>query len=123
MQVFLEDEAEKYKGEAMILNLVDSLVDHVNSMELNSTNKDASESANSYEASKTVIIYLDHIRSRQTYVKTLTKWFQELGLIGILVHYKRLVLLMVSGNKDNIQVCFSCVLWNIKSYFVSLGLP
>lgn len=90
----------------MILSLVDWLVEHILELSAQSsslTSKTVSE-LTEIEERCTIVAQLDHIRSRTTYAKTLSQWFRELDLHGILVFYKKLIFLLVSGSRPGVQV-------------------
>lgn len=102
------------------MNLIEILIDKIDSMGSDSTCSDTLQGDTQSE-SEIIIIQLDHIRSRQIYVKTLTKWFRELDLIGVLLLYKKIVLLLVSGDKTDVQVCVY-LLHSVVSFDLSLVL-
>lgn len=52
----------------------------------------------------TVVAQLDHIRSKTIYLKILNQWFRELDLHGVLISYRKWIFLLVSGEKDSLQV-------------------
>lgn len=112
----LKEEAEKFKGEPMILTLVGCLSDSVTSLKPDSINEHTQPSATAIDKN-TIILKLDHIRNRQVYVKTLSKWFKELDLTGLLLMHKRVVLLIITGNKNELQVCYVVLTSMCHNYY------
>lgn len=97
----LKEEAFKLQGEVAILSLVEWLVEHI----IGNVKPEQPESSTTDVKDEfTIVSQLDHIRSRTIYVKTLSQWFRELSLHGVLVFYRKLIFLMVSGSKDGLQV-------------------
>lgn len=54
----------------------------------------------------TVVLLLDHIRSRKHYTKLLERWTQQLQLSGMLL-LGRSILVLLHGDKLKIKVHFS----------------
>jgi hypothetical protein len=53
---------------------------------------------------RTVLLHLDHMRNRVSYVKTLTCWAKELHVTGRLVFFDRLINIVFQGTDKNIKV-------------------
>lgn len=69
----------------------------------------ANESAASLETAaasecRTVLLHLDHMRNRASYVKTLVGWTKELNLVGRLVFYERLIVVLLQGVDRDLRV-------------------
>lgn len=57
------------------------------------------------EEKQTAVLLLDHIRSRNHYIKLLERWTQQLQLSGMLL-LGRSILVILHGDSLNIKVCF-----------------
>lgn len=65
----------------------------------------------------TVLLLLDHVRAKKQYIRTVTKWVQDLDLKGAFVFQKKLILLLLQGQIENIKVSnfsFFCVCQPLK---------
>ena len=51
----------------------------------------------------TYILQLDHIQDMSMYSKTLSQWFGDLNLLGVLLLYNRHIFLLVSGDKQDLR--------------------
>lgn len=102
----IAEESSKLRGEVAILPLVEWLVEYIRCYVETATERTESLSLIDDDVGDgyTVVVQLDHIRSRTIYVKTLSQWFRELDLHAALVFYRKWIFLMVSGSKDGIQV-------------------
>ena len=87
----------------MILSLVEWLVEHI-LMEATTTSLIETPTEKEESDECTIVMQLDHIRSRIIYVKTLNQWFRELDLRGVLIFYRRWIFLMVCGKRRSLQV-------------------
>ncbi|XP_032776471.2 RWD domain-containing protein 3 isoform X1 [Daphnia magna] len=103
LDTLIKEEAYKLQGQVTILSLVEWLVRYCNRYE-EKTIPTAESLAGDAEHEYTTIVHLHHIRSKIIYVKTLSQWFRELDLHGVLISYRRWIFLMVSGEKNNLQV-------------------
>ena len=52
----------------------------------------------------TCVLHIDHMRSRNKYCKTLEKWCSELDLGGRVIFSGKLILVILLGMKENINV-------------------
>lgn len=52
----------------------------------------------------TALLHLDHMRSRQSYVKLIKRWTVELGLSGRLLFYRKLILILLQGDEQAVRV-------------------
>lgn len=103
LDTLIKEEAYKLQGQVTILSLVEWLVRYCNRYE-EKTIPTAESLAGEAKHEYTTIVHLHHIRSKIIYVKTLSQWFRELDLHGVLISYRRWIFLMVSGEKNNLQV-------------------
>ncbi|XP_032776473.2 RWD domain-containing protein 3 isoform X2 [Daphnia magna] len=103
LDTLIKEEAYKLQGQVTILSLVEWLVRYCNRYE-EKTIPTAESLAGDAEHEYTTIVHLHHIRSKIIYVKTLSQWFRELDLHGVLISYRRWIFLMVSGEKNNLQL-------------------
>ncbi|KAI9565794.1 hypothetical protein GHT06_009589 [Daphnia sinensis] len=103
LDTLIKEEAYKLRGQVTVLSLVEWLVRYCKLYE-EKTIPAAESLTGDAEYEYTVIAHLHHIRSRTIYVKTLSQWFRELNLHGVLIYYRRWIFLMVSGNKNNLQL-------------------
>ncbi|XP_023708508.1 RWD domain-containing protein 3-like isoform X3 [Cryptotermes secundus] len=55
-------------------------------------------------ANHTVILLLDHVRAKRPYIRTVSKWVQELGLRGAFIFQWKLILLLLQGQTEDIMV-------------------
>lgn len=54
--------------------------------------------------SKEVCVFqLDHMRSKNNYVKTLQKWASQLLVDGVIIFYKHLIFIVLCGGKNDIK--------------------
>ncbi|XP_057370189.1 RWD domain-containing protein 3-like isoform X1 [Daphnia carinata] len=105
IDTLIKEEAYKLRGQVTILSLIEWLVRYCNLYEEKTI--PATESlTGEAEYEYTTIAHLHHIRSKTIYVKTLSQWFRELDLHGVLISYRRWIFLMISGNKNNLQVLY-----------------
>ncbi|KAJ1171795.1 hypothetical protein NDU88_003653 [Pleurodeles waltl] len=51
----------------------------------------------------TVLLQLDHMRSKSKYVRTVEKWASDLSLTGRLMFMGKLILIFLQGEKDRIK--------------------
>ncbi|XP_057370190.1 RWD domain-containing protein 3-like isoform X2 [Daphnia carinata] len=103
IDTLIKEEAYKLRGQVTILSLIEWLVRYCNLYEEKTI--PATESlTGEAEYEYTTIAHLHHIRSKTIYVKTLSQWFRELDLHGVLISYRRWIFLMISGNKNNLQL-------------------
>nr|XP_039262833.1 RWD domain-containing protein 3-like [Styela clava] len=49
------------------------------------------------------VIQLDHMRSKNNYLKTLQKWATQLQVQGVVLFYKHLIFIILYGNKNDIK--------------------
>lgn len=104
LDTLVNEEANKLRGQVSILSLVEWLVRYSTRYEEETTPASESLTERDVDNEYTTVAQLDHIRSKTIYFKTLSQWFRELDLQGVLVSYRRWIFLMVSGNKNNLQV-------------------
>lgn len=65
----------------------------------------------------TVVLLLDHIRSRKHYIKLLERWTRQLQLFGMLL-LGRSILVILHGDKPKIKVkATQSVLYNTSAHF------
>lgn len=70
----------------------------------------------------TVVLSLDHIRSRKYYIKLLERWTHQLQLFGMLL-LGRSILVLLHGDKPKIKVkATQSVLYNMSAHFVLYSL-
>ncbi|XP_050401369.1 RWD domain-containing protein 3 isoform X1 [Patella vulgata] len=50
-----------------------------------------------------MLIHLDHMRARASYIKLIKKWTNELNLCGRLIFFKRLILLLLIGSTCHLK--------------------
>lgn len=50
----------------------------------------------------TVLLLLDHVRAKRPYIRTVSKWVQELGLRGAFIFQWKLILLLLQGQTEDI---------------------
>ena len=53
----------------------------------------------------TLLLRIDHMRSRTHYVKTIKRWTEQLDLKGRLLFCQKLILLLLQGNSTALKVC------------------
>ncbi|KAL3869124.1 hypothetical protein ACJMK2_041860 [Sinanodonta woodiana] len=49
------------------------------------------------------LLHLDHMRSKNRYIKTITKWTENLNLTGRLIFFERLILIVLQGHHHDIK--------------------
>lgn len=70
----------------------------------------------------TVVLLLDHIRSRKHYIKLLERWTHQLQLFGMLL-LGQSILVILHGGKPKIKVkATQSVLYNMSAQFVLCSL-
>ena len=50
-----------------------------------------------------VVLTLDHMRSKDKYIKLITGWMNELNLIGRIVFYKKMIWVVLHGTHNNVK--------------------
>ena len=72
----------------------------------------------------TVILVLDHMRAKRPYVRTVSKWVQDLDLRGVFVFQRKLILLVLQGHSENIKVnkqhyhTIKLIMWNFRAWYM-----
>ncbi|XP_011678718.1 RWD domain-containing protein 3-like [Strongylocentrotus purpuratus] len=52
---------------------------------------------------KVSLLRLDHMRAKARYVKTITSWCAELGIVGRIFFVEKLILILLEGHQDNVK--------------------
>lgn len=55
----------------------------------------------------TALLKLDHMRSKQSYIKLIKKWTLELSLTGRLIFLHKTILILIQGDASCIKVCIT----------------
>lgn len=122
MKEDVENHAQLLLGQPMLMNLIMKLQEFVSSCTFSSKISCSScvktlqktqevgimsDRATEESACWTTLLQIDHMRSKSSYIKTLTQWTKELDLCGHLVFYDWLILLLLQGDLKDIKVgCF-----------------
>ena len=105
LDTLIKQQASKLQGKVTISLLVEWLVEYCSRYEEAAICRAPNPmKENDIDSDYTVVAQLDHIRSKTIYLKTLSQWFRELDLHGVLISYRKWIFLMVSGKKDSLQV-------------------
>lgn len=122
MKEDVENHAQLLLGQPMLMNLIMKLEEFVSSCMFSSKIScsscvktlqksqevgTVSDRATEESACWTTVLQIDHMRSKSSYIKTLTQWTKELDLCGHLVFYDRLILLLLQGDLKDIKVFIS----------------
>nr|XP_054761213.1 RWD domain-containing protein 3-like [Lytechinus pictus] len=51
----------------------------------------------------TSLLRLDHMRAKGRYIKTLTSWCEELGIMGRIIFVERLILILLEGHQARVK--------------------
>ncbi|CAF95494.1 unnamed protein product [Tetraodon nigroviridis] len=84
----------------MVHQLVERVQEYVDVLDINSGKEE--EKQVDKEKEWTVVLLLDHIRSRKHYIKLLERWTRQLQLFGMLL-LGRSILVMLHGDKPKIK--------------------
>ena len=98
------DCANQHQGECMIFSVIENIQDNLEKfcdsacpVESDIISEDINDVWN-------VLLYLDHMRAKNKYVKTIQKWTQELGIKGRLFFYGKLIFILLQGEYTNVKV-------------------
>lgn len=99
-------QTEHLIGHPMLLDIISLVQENLCNSTIANTNQ--SESNNSDTADEkdfvwTYLLHLDHMRSKNRYIKTIERWTSELGLTGRLIILKRLILILLQGDQKNLK--------------------
>ena len=86
----------------MVLELLSYVQESVNSLSVK-IDKSASDGKVTEEI-WTSVLQLDHMRSKNKYIKTIEKWTGELRLTGRLIFMGKLILILIQGQLADIKV-------------------
>ena len=95
--------AKTLQGQEMVLELLSYVQESVNSLSVKIDIKCASDGKVTEEM-WTSVLQLDHMRSKNKYVKTIEKWTGELHLTGRLIFIGKLILILIQGQLADIKV-------------------
>ena len=122
MKEDVENHAQLLLGQPMLMNLIMKLEESVSScmlsrkiscgscikarqksQEMGTVSNRGTEESDCWIS----LLQIDHMRSKSSYIKTLSQWTKELDLCGRLLFYDWLILLVLQGDLKDIKVgCF-----------------
>lgn len=96
-------EADGYKDQPILLDIIQWLEQNIENY-VTSKPDDSSDCKLTDGIECTILIQLDHMRSKKTYCNTLLSWWEQLRLYGRIIFYCSYIFLVVQGTKDAIKV-------------------
>ena len=106
----LEFDKVTYNNQPILLDIIQWLERNVlqyillNNQKCEKKSSHADQSHQNVNEHKTVLIKLDHMRSRKAYCDLLLSWWKELGIFGRIIFYSSYVLLLLQGPNIALKV-------------------
>lgn len=100
-------QAERLIGQPMLLDIISLVQETLSNSLITNINQSESKDTDTTDDKDfvwTYLLHLDHMRSKNKYIKTIERWTSELGLTGRLIFMKRLILILLQGDQKNLKV-------------------
>ncbi|KAK6178780.1 hypothetical protein SNE40_011289 [Patella caerulea] len=90
-------------GSPVLLHIVTYLCEKLGELPIEIEDRSLNPEIHKNSRNCIMLIHLDHMRARTSYIKLIKKWTNELNLCGRLIFFKRLILLLLIGSSYHLK--------------------